>query len=368
MKLCSILFSLIALSFAVGCTPLTPIPLDIPSATPLPTSTHAIRPTAILSPCGNQAISSSIVPIYENGRVYQLPLIAGRTGFSSDSKKVFLTASKGIYVLNADNAQILCIIPHEGIPARQITVSADGNLLASIDENGKIILRDANNGLIIRQMKAPLYQSQDFTSRVELSNDGSLLVSSGSFQPVTLWDTQSGRVILETIGDNAAISPDGKFLALRASNYTQIIDINYKHAQITKIDDKKETYFSLLFSRDGNYLYGLNVYSEIKVWDAHTGEVTQTVNPYPIQPCFDGPCVGWEVESPRMTMSADGSKLLLVDPSQIIVWNTQTWEKIMSQSDFGNHSLYDASIGPDGKKIIVTFAYETLIRFFYLDE
>lgn len=363
-----LLFVLMAIS-CFGCsfspTSLVTIPTHTPEKTlVIPTEKSTIQPT-LLSPCDNRAINSTITPLYQNSRIHEISLNAGRIAFSSDSKKVFLNTPKGIYALNASDAQLICVIPKSGYG---MIVSQKGDLLAYTDIYGKVTLMNANSGIIIRELQATLYQSQSL-NWIEFNNDGSLLVSSGYFQPVTVWDTKSGQIILETIGDHAAISPDGRLLAIRGSNYIQIIDTQYKVALITKVDDKKEPHFLyLLFSQNGNYLYGLNVYSEIKVWDVHTGEIVQTINPYTINPCLDGPCVGWEVESPRLTLSADGSKLLLVDPSQIILWNTQTWEKIMSESSFDRHPLSDASISPDGKKIIVTFQDEEPIRFFYLDQ
>lgn len=364
------LFVLMAI-LCFGCsfspTSLVAVPTNTSEKTlVIPTEKSTVQPTP-LSPCDNQAINSIITPLYQNNRIYEIPLNAGRIAFNSDSKKVFLNTSNGIYVLDTSDAQLICVIPNKNA-SYGMAVSRYGDLFAHINIYGKITLRDASSGIIIHEMQTALYQSQSL-NWIEFSDDGSLLVSSGYFQPVTVWDTKSGQVILETIGNHAAISPDGRLLALRGSNYTQIIDTQYKVALITKVDDKKEPYFLyLLFSRDGNYLYGLNVYSEIKVWDVHTGEIVQTINPYIIKPCLDGPCLGWEVESPRLTLSADGSKLLLVDPSQIILWNTQTWEKIMSESNFDRHPISDASISPDGKKIIVTFQDEEPIRFFYLDQ
>lgn len=366
----NIILSSLIIFICVGCSSSPAIPVATSANTPKKESVIAtenmptLQPTPII-PCDNRELTE-IIPIFKDGRVDQVQLetkFAGRVGFSSDSTRVFLNTSEGIYVLNASDAQLICVIPNKNASAYGMAINKNGSLLVSIDIYGKITLMDANNGITIHQMQTALYQSQSL-NWAELNDDGSLLLSSGYFQPVTVWDTKSGQVVLETLGDHAAISPDGRLLALRGSNYTQIIDTQYKMALITKVDEKKEPYFLyLLFSRDGNLLYGLNIYSEIRVWDVHTGKLIRTINP-----CPDCIGYGWEVECPRITLSADGSKLLLIDPSQIILWNTQTWEKIMSESNFDNRPLFDASISPDGKKIVVTFQGSDPIRFFYLDQ
>jgi WD40 repeat protein len=331
-------------------------------------STPTLQPTPII-PCNNQDLPQVTLK-REDNKVSQVQLPTGGAdlvAFSSDSTKVYLSKDQGIYILNVSDARLICFIPNETPPSHGMTVSLNGSLLASVDIYGKITLRDAKSGVVIHEMQVALYQSPSRTW-LEFSDDGSLLVSSGYFQPVTVWDTKSGQVILETIGEHATISPDGKLIALRGSNYTQIINIQGKVATTTKVDDKAdfryttqtEPYFLyLLFSRDGNYLYGLNVYSEIKVWDVRTGELVRTANP-----CPDCTGWGWEIETPLMTLSVDGSKLLLVDPSQIILWDTQTWEKIMSEN---NIDFLDASISPDGQTIVTTsFQENDPIRFFYL--
>lgn len=370
-----ILSSLIIL-VCFGCSALPLRPIVAPTNTPGKVSVVTVESTPTVqltppSPCDNPE-PAEITPIYQNSRIDQVQLeteVAGRVGFSSDSTRIFLNTSQGIYVLNASDAQVLCVIPNENASAYGMAVSQDGSLLVSTDIYGKIVIRNANNGLIVREMQAALYHPQNFNTWVELSDDGTLLVSSGYFQSVRVSDTKNGQVVLESLGNHATISPDGKLLALRGSDYTQIIDIPHRATLVTKVDQEAEpSFLHLLFSRDGNYLYGLNLYSEIKVWDIHTGEIVQTINPYTATPCLDGPCLGWEVESPRMTLSADGSKLLLVDPSQIILWNTETWEKIMSESNFDDRPLFDAAISPDGKKIIVTFQGNEPIHFFYLDQ
>ena len=357
-------------TICVGCSSSPANTVAAPTNTPEKVSFIAtesmltLQPTA-LTPCDNRKLAET-TPTFQNNRIYQVQLdadFAVRVGFSSDSTKIFLNTSEGIYVLNASDAQLICIIPNKNASAYGMAVSQNGSLLASVDIYGNVTLMNANNGIVLHKMRIALYQFQSL-NWAEFSDDGSLLVTSGYFQPVTVWDTQSGQVILDTLGDHAAISPDGKLLALRGSNYTQIIDTQNKVALTTKVDEKKEPYFLyLLFSRDGNFLYGLNVYSEIKVWDVHTGELVRTINP-----CSNCAGFGWEVECPRITLSADGSKLLLVDPSQIILWNTQTWEKIMSENNFNNRPLSDASISPDGKKIVVTFQYNDPICFFYVDQ
>ncbi len=362
----SVLYLLIVL-ISVGCSPATVHPYSTLTSTPEKTSTVVTKSTPTIestpvTPYNNQELLQAI-PKYEGDRITQVELSAGPPiAFTSDSTKIFLNKRDGIYLLNLHDAETTFFSPHKATPSYGMVVSRDGSLLASVDAYGKITIRDINSSVIIQEMQTTLYQSSAL-SWLEFSDDGSLLVSSGYFQPVTVWDTRSGQVILETLGYHAAISPDGKLLALRGPDYIQIIVIQHKVAGITKVDDAREPFFlDLLFSRDGNYLYGLNVNSEIKVWDVHTGEVIRT-----IKPCTDCIDYGWEIETPRMTLSKDGSKLLLADPIQIILWDTQTWEKIMSERIPNQYPSTDASISPDGKTIVVTYQ-SGLIRFFYLDQ
>jgi len=325
-----------------------------------------LQPTP-LAPCNEQNLSSiqSINLIKDNNIINQIQLsdlYAKRIAFSSDGERIFLNTTKGIYVVNVVNGQTICFIPDENTSFTGIALSSDDSKFVSVNRYGKITLRNSITGVITHELHNGLLQSEVTWNWVEFNSDGTLLVSAGYFQPVRVWDTTSGQIVIETVGEHAAISPNGELLAVSGVNYMQIVNIAHKVAYITRVDDSTNPYILyLLFSRDGNFLYALNVYSEINIWDVKTGKLVHTLNP-----CLECTGWGWEIEYPRISVSADGRRLLSADPSKVILWDTQTWEKIADESNRDNHPIVDASISPDGKTIVINYD-GSLIRFLYLD-
>jgi WD40 repeat protein len=330
--------------------------------------TPTLQPTLTV-PCDEQYLPSIqlIDLIIDNNKINQIQLsglYVKRIDFNSDSTKLFLNTSRGIYIVDVTNGQTICVISDENTSFTGIALSPNGSLFASVNRYGEITLRDPVTGAIVHQLHNGLLQPENIWNWVEFNGDGSLLVSAGYFQPVRVWDTTSGQIILETLGIHAAISQNGELLAVSGSNYIQIINIADKEAYVTRVGDSTNPFILfLLFSRDGNFLYALNAYSEINVWDVKTGELVRTLNP-----CPDCTGWGWEVEYPRISHSVDGTQVLLADPMGIIMWNTQTWEKIFV--DGGSRDTFpivDASVSPNGKIIVINHD-SNLIRFLYLDQ
>ena len=120
----------------------------------------------------------------------------------------------------------------------------------------------------------------------------------------------------------------------------------------------------MLFSNDNKSLYSLNNQSEVTVWNSHTGKEIRRLNPYSSK-CI-GNC-GWEVET-RLTLSMDGSRLLMEDPGQLILWNTATWQELMNGGDSSIPKwtpIVDASVSPNGNMVGVNYGGKWY-RFLYL--
>ncbi len=311
------------------------------------------QPTQI-TPCDHQANTNEklIRPVFENNKVAQLQLsdsFATRIDFGAGNERIFITTNKGIYIVNITDGEVLCIIPDEDLSFSGMALSQDGALFASVNRHGKITLRNSVTGVMIHELQNGLFETEGAWNWAEFNRDGSLLVSSGYSQPVRVWDIANDQIVLETLGVHAAISPNGELLAVSGVNYMQIVAIASKTAYITRADSSTNPHImDLQFSRDGSLLYALNTYSEINVWDVETGELVRTLNS-----CPDCTGWGWEVEYLRMSLSKDGEQLLLVVPSAVILWDTQTWTEIMVESSPRNDSIRDASISSDGEKIAI---------------
>ena len=101
-------------------------------------------------------------------------------------------------------------------------------------------------------------------------------------------------------------------------------------------------------SPDGKLIASMGAYGEVKIWDAHTGELTLTL---------DG-----ETGEPggNIAFSPDGSSLAGAWVTQVVVWDLRAGKKIytLSGKSVGTNIGYNLGVGqvsfsPDGKRLAV---------------
>lgn len=330
-------------------------------------------------------MSKSIETVFKDGKLEGInikgnpQLQGGNLEFSPDGSKLAISIYvrnsyllSGIFIISLTDGKLLCFVRDidNDTFATDFSFSPDGSMLATTYSDGSILLRNLSTGSIISEFKNINHQSPSY-SRISLNYDASFILTSGYFQPVRVWDTHTRQLIFEIKTDNmnkeithAAFNPDGNFVAMVShSNGIRIFDLLSKKVEVTMKDSRDERY--VLFSSDGNFIYSLNNYSEVSVWDSHTGKKTQILNPYNEQ--CTGYC-GWEVET-RITLSKDGSLLLMETPTRIILWNTKTWQELINGRNENIREdvpIVDASVNPNGTMIGINYSY-WIIRFWYLN-
>lgn len=100
------------------------------------------------------------------------------------------------------------------------------------------------------------------------------------------------------------------------------------------------------------------------VWNTHNGEMTNKLNP-----SIDYEEFGWEKQI-RLSLSKDGSRLLMENPTKLIVWDTKSWEELINGHSIDIDKLVpivDAVISPNGEFAVVNYA-NNIIRFWKLSQ
>jgi len=312
--------------------------------------------------------------------LFEKDVSSGKIEFHPDGSRVAIPifsknnpSLNGIYIFDILNGKLQCILPNDynGASLIGLAFSTNGKILASTHRDGTIVLRDSNIGTTILELKSENYDA--YYGWISFDQNDSFIATSGYWQPVRVWDTKSGQLVQEVATSNieftvshATISPDGNYLAFvnmgKEHSQVQIISIPTNKIQVVLKDSGDERYF--LYSNNGNFIYSLNGVSEVTVWNAITGEKLKTLNPYTKQ--CSNQC-NWEVET-RISLSKDSSRLLLEDPSKVILWDTQTWQELFNGRNTDTYEyapIVDASINPNGNMISINYNY-TAIHFLYL--
>jgi len=349
------------------------IVLVIAGCTPVSTGRESTQhPTA----CEERDLKLASQPIkmtFNNGKLEELSLgselYASRLAVSHDGSKLAIPIYRGstwtpdgVYVFDITNGQLVCILPIKNNDAifEGIAFSPNNRLSASLYLDGTIIVRDSSTGETIRELKSIKYDSPGWIS---FNNDGSRIVTSGYQQPARVWETETGQLITSVDSARVALSPDGNSLAIPDSDGVKIINIATQEVKTT-IDYADEAKVYFLFSPDGNYLYLLNSFSEVTIWDTQNGELINTLNP-----STDYEEFSWEKEI-RLSLSTDGAHLLMENPTKIIVWDTKSWQELVNGhgADMDeNIPIVDAVVVPTGEIAVVNYAYN-IIRFWKLSQ
>ena len=317
-----------------------------------------------------QQASQPITTTFKDSKLEEMSLgsdlYAGHLEVSPDgSKLAFLVyrgsawTPDGVYVFDTSNGRLNCILPpeHNGAIFEDIAFSPSELLSVSTHIDGTVVVRHSESGEIIRELKTIKYDSPSW---IDFSADGSRLVTSGSLQPARVWDIDTGQLIASVDSAHVILSPDGKFLTIPEADGIKIINIDSQEVKVAI--EYAEAKVDFLFSPDGNYLYLLNSFSEVMVWNVHSGEIINKLNPTTDYDEFN-----WE-KPMRLSLSTDGARLLMENPTKIIVWDTRSWqEQINSHGTNIDKSvpIVDAVIMPNGQTAVVNYSYNT-IRFWSL--
>ncbi|GHO78149.1 hypothetical protein KSD_59200 [Ktedonobacter sp. SOSP1-85] len=157
-----------------------------------------------------------------------------------------------------------------------IGLSADGNLLASGDEDRMVRLWETSTSRCVQT-----FQGHTATvSSVSLSADGSLLASGSRDSTLRLWETSTGRclhIIQDHIGveDSVSLSADGRWLASVSSGMLRLWKTSTGRCVRTFYGLLRSVSVSL--SADGSLLAStLDDKDKVRLWETHTSRCVQT--------------------------------------------------------------------------------------------
>lgn len=177
--------------------------------------------------------------------------------------------------------------------------SPDGNQLATIGDDGTVILWDAMTGKEIRRLPGTTTPSDIYTEqRIVYSPDGTLLAAPDSNQ-LKLYDPVSGELISTLVGHEQDI-------------------------------------VSLIFSRDGRYLATGSLDASVRIWEVRTGKLIHVLS-------------GHAAEVGGLAFTPDGRFLISSsEDGMLIVWDANTGELLRSIPDY---TIFKASFSPDGTRV-----------------
>ncbi|BAT52818.1 WD repeat protein [Nostoc sp. NIES-3756] len=262
------------------------------------------------------------------------------------------------------NSPILTLSGHTA-PIRAIALSADGQTLASGDDDKTIKVWNLKTG----ELRHTLVGHTERISSVAISPDGKTLISASHDKTIKVWDLATGKLLGNITGHKAAItaiiiSPDGKTIASASMDQTvRLWNANNRRLRRSLKADA----FSLAISPDGKTLYSGSNNGSIKLWNLSTGKLLRTLTPpLPKSPVFPFQRASRVLSlaiSPNGQTLVNGSyddthqSIQQTDGTNIKIWDLKT-RKVIHSFSVGIGSVDAVVISPDGK----TFASGGLNR------
>ena len=297
--------------------------------------------------------------------------------FNPDGRRLLSRSYDGtLKVWNVENGSDSLVFEGHQESVEDVACSPNGKLIASACGDGVIKVWEASTGrekvalgkrarrggsFAIAGGRRRVTSGAGLASCIAFRPDGQQLASGYDDGVIKVWEANTGREVIATMGHEAMIfdldyTPDGQHIvsgsidgiikvweADKASECL-CIDIN---ASIENTKPRHESVTGVAMNPKGGSFVGGGSTGTLKVWDPRTGkEIFAARNKVPVE------CVAF---NPNGQEFASGHR-----DGSVIRWNAATGERLQTYS---GHSKFvsDVSYSPDGQ-LIVSCSYDRTIK------
>lgn len=264
---------------------------------------------------------------------------AWKVSFFPDSQKFAVASSSNsfplIKIYETATAKELAVLKNHSKRIRAIDISADGKLLASGSQDGRILIWDAEKGTVLKEFSFEMSNKGVEIYDVQFSRDGTRLAALG-FETLVIFNTKDwskkqidNEYVMEKNaflnGWKLAFSPLQKTLAIATFN-GDVIFLDTDTLEIIRVlRIHQSNVKSLAFSPDGKVLVTGSGDRSIKFVDVQTGEVTQELRGH-----FAG--------VHEVAFSPDGSRIASSSGDFFVnIWN---YEKLLNSNSILMNAMY----------------------------
>ena len=222
---------------------------------------------------------------------------------------------------------------------QSVTISPDGQMIASSGYDKTIKLWDLRTGALLRTFQG----HSDWITSVVFSPDGQMLASGSDDATIKLRNLPTGALLRTIQGypyrvSSVAFSPDGQMLA-SGSYYGAIKLLNLPTGALLRtLQGNTDWITSVVFSPDGQMLASGSYDKTIKLWKPHTGELLHSLQ-------------GHSNGIRSVGFSSDGQMLASGSRDQTIkLWNPRTTELLRTLTGHSG-GVESVAISPNGQTL-----------------
>jgi WD40 repeat protein len=248
-----------------------------------------------------------------------------------------------------------------------LAFSADGEMIASGNDNGTITLWEVSTG---RQVGDPLVGHEKWVSSLAFSPDGSLLASGSHDETVILWDVATRQPLdqpltgLPRLVFDLAFSANGDLLAVSCGQDIFLLEVASRDL-VYGFHMLGGTTRSVAFSPDGKILAATDYKSltaggSVVLWNLETGEKLAEVNKAHISGGF---AVAFHPNGNSLATGGDGRHIF--DYGEVRFWDSLTLQPLDNKLVKLPGHVRDIAFLPGGEQLV--FNLEDKIWLWELD-
>jgi WD40 repeat protein len=263
--------------------------------------------------------------------------------FSPNGRRALTLSSGEVRVWDSATGAGVPFVPQPDTAVVHAEFSADDRYLWAVSQDGAVWRWDmaAGDGRIVMHTAADV-------ARARFSRDQRRLWVMGEDGMMRVWDTSTRQPVsgelsagkAGTIIDEQRFSPDGRYVALVASQVQEVHLWNVEEPRLRVLTGARQV-LDLVFSPDGTRLATASFTGMAQVWEVTTGrEITRLL--------------GHRGAVDRVAFSADGMRLLTAgDDDTARVWDIDSGKAVASVLE-SDDSIVGPQFGPDGNQVVTT--------------